>query len=228
MEGVVRSRVSSSCKGASALVTKVDTMNTNLLRRVGLLGLAVCLMLGLSGCPFGVVFFGDKALESAVRAELGKPFGLLTQADLLGVTEIQAANLGITRLDGIEFCSNLTVLNLRGNKLTSIGRLAGLGNLTFLDLGGNQVTNIEPLSGLFFLHEVRLWGASMDIVDWSALVANAQAGGLGSGDVVTLGTEWTVKTDGTLFDDFQEPYQAMLDAGVTVIFAKEDGSIVTK
>ena len=123
--------------------------------------------------------------------------------------------------------SGCTVLNLRGNAIKSIAPLAGLSNLTFLDLGGNKITSIEALSGLFFLHEVRLWGSDNDIVDWSPLVANAQAGGLGSGDIVTLGTEWTVTSDGTLYDDFAEPYQALLDAGVTVIFADETGTTVS-
>ncbi|MDQ1255985.1 MAG: hypothetical protein QG656_580, partial [Candidatus Hydrogenedentes bacterium] len=49
---------------------------------------ALCVLLGigtfLSGCPgLDVVVFADKALESAIRAELRQPFGLLTQADLL-------------------------------------------------------------------------------------------------------------------------------------------------
>lgn len=201
-------------------------MRKTLTYRWALMGVAVALLVGLSGCPF-FVFFPDDALDSAVRASIGKPFGLLTVMDLAQVTEIQAESLNIVNLEGLQYCPSLMILNLTNNAIQSITPLAGLTNLTWLELGGNKITNIEPVSGLFFLEYVDLWGSDNDIRDWSALVANAQAGGLGPGDIVTLGVEWTMDTEtGTVYDEFSETYQALLDAGVQVIFATEDGTEV--
>lgn len=199
-------------------------MKKNLVRRMGLVGLAGCLLVGLAGCPFDVVFISDKALESAIRASIGKPMGLLTELDLLGVTELQAPELNIQSLKGIEYCRNLTVLNLRHNQIQSILPLAGLSNLTWLDLGDNKLTSIEPLSGLFFLQYLDLCGDDNDIRVFTPLVANALAGGIGAGTTLTLGTEWTLQSDGTFFADFEDDYLALIGAGVTIIFAESSGT----
>ncbi|HPO15366.1 MAG TPA: hypothetical protein PLI09_18125 [Candidatus Hydrogenedentes bacterium] len=201
-------------------------MRKTLAYRWALLGVAVGLLVGLSGCPF-FVFFPDDALDSAVRASISKPFGLLTVLDLAQVTEIQASNLDIVNLEGLQYCPSLMRLNLTNNAIQSITPLTGLTNLTWLELGGNKITNIEPLAGLFFLEYLDLWGSDNDIRDWSALVANAQAGGLGAGDTVTLGIEWTIDPETeTVYDEFKETYQALKDAGVDVFFAEEDGTLV--
>lgn len=198
-------------------------MRKTLAYRWAVMGLAVVVLAGLGGCPF-FVFFPDQALESAVRASINKPFGLINVLDLEKVTEIQAENLNIVSLEGLQYCPSLLTLNLTNNEIQSITPLTGLRNLTWLELGGNKITNIEPLAGLFFLEYVDLWGSDNDIRDWSALVANAQAGGLGTGDVVTLSPEWTMNSEGVLYDDFKAPYQALITAGVTVLFAEMDGT----
>lgn len=191
--------------------------------------LCLCVMLGTGGClcvPGQAVIFGDKALESAVRDALHKPFGFLCERDLEKVYEINAEGLGVTDLRGLEYCTALTRLNLRSNKVRSLTPLTNLRNLTWLELGDNIITNIEPLSGLFNLEYVDLYGSNNDIRDWSPLVANVQAGGLGAGDIVTLGTEWTISSDDTLYEDFAPYYRALKEAGVTVIFADADGTTV--
>lgn len=43
--------------------------------------LALVMVCG-TGCPPDYVFFADDALESAIRAEIGKPLGFLTAGDL--------------------------------------------------------------------------------------------------------------------------------------------------
>ncbi len=195
-------------------------------QKTGLVCVVGLVLLGFSGCPGNVVIFPDEALESAVRHALNKPFGYLTEDELLQVTEIQAAALNIRDLRGLEFCRSLTILNLRSNKVVSITPLTNLTNLTWLDLGDNIVTNIEPLAGLFFLEYVDLYGDNNDVRKWDALVANAQAGGLGYGDLVTLSNEWTLADDESLFPDFQDDYAALINAGVTVVFAESDGTTV--
>jgi len=199
-------------------------MKKNLVRRMGLVGLAGGLLVGLAGCPFDVVFISDKALESAIRASIGKPMGLLPAGDLLGVTELQASDPNIRSLDGLEYCLNLTVVKLRNNQMQSILPLAGLANLTWVDLGENRITNIEPLSGLFFLQYLDLCGDDNDIRVFTPLVANALAGGIGAGTTLTLSPEWTLQSDGTFYADFEDDYLALVGAGVTIIFAESSGT----
>ena len=189
--------------------------------------LGVCL-LGLSGCPLclgNIVYIPDQALDSAIRASIGKPFGCLTQNDLLGVVELRAAGLNIRTLDGIEYCKSMTICDLRSNRIQSITELANLTNLTFLDLGDNRITNIDALAGLVFLEQLNLFGDSMEIYNWSPLVANAIAGsGLGAGDVLILPTATTLNSDDTIQDSFQDDYNALLSTGLTIIFADGNGS----
>ena len=194
-----------------------------------LVSLVCCsLMLGLalsslSGCPCPPgqsVYFADAALESAVRNAISKPFGCLTQEDLLEVREVTASGLSIRDLRGLEYCTSMTTLLLRSNKIQSITPLANLTNLTVLDLGDNIISEISALSGLFYLESLELWGANNDVRDFGPLVANAQAGGLGAGDYVVLSPDWTLYDDGTVRETFQADYAALIAAGVTVTFAE--------
>jgi hypothetical protein len=181
----------------------------------------LALVTSLSGCPAGsgtFVFFQDAALESAVRAAAGKPLGLLTQTDVLAITEVDASGLNIQTLDGIEALRNLTVLDLRTNNVRSITKLENLINLRVLDLGDNNVAQITALSGLFLLEELTLSGGEMDIVDWSPLSANATNGGLGAGDVVTLPVNTTLDTDGNVLNYWEGDYLTLLNLGVSVLF----------
>jgi Leucine-rich repeat (LRR) protein len=190
-------------------------------RRIVLSGVIAGLTLALTGCPLvggGAAFIRDAALDSAIRAELGKPLGILSQADLLDVTEINASGLNIQTLDGIEGCRNLTLLDLRSNNVRSITPLENLVNLRVLDLGNNNLTQITAISGLFLLEEVTLSGPNMDIVDWSPLSANATNGGLGAGDLVILPVNTTLDSEGQVMDYWEQDYLTLLDLGVTVLF----------
>ncbi|MBW7865819.1 MAG: leucine-rich repeat domain-containing protein [Candidatus Hydrogenedentes bacterium] len=185
--------------------------------KTGLLCAALCVMLLGSGCSlFGVVYIPDKALQSAVRASLGKPLGILTRSDLRGIQEIQAPNLNIKNLEGLQHCESLTVLNLRGNQVLSLSPLNGLTNLVRVDLGDNRVQVIEAVAGWFFLEELRLDGESNDIWDWQPLVANAQAGGLGAGNVVVLPARTTLDANGGALPGFAAAQQVLLEKGVAL------------
>jgi len=190
-------------------------------RNIVLSGVITGLAVFFSGCDLtggGVVFIQDNALDSAIRAELGKPLGLLTQADLLNVTEINAAALNIETLNGIEGCKNLQVLDLRSNNIRSITPLETLVNLRILDLGDNQVSEVSAVAGLFLLEELTLSGPDMDIVDWGPLAANATNGGLGAGDTVILPSSTTLDSSGQVLTYWEQDYLTLVDQGVTVLF----------
>ena len=86
------------------------------------------------------------------KAELTKLTGLT--ADRSAVEGLRLPV--ITDLTGLEFATNLTLLNLKDNNVSDISPLSGLTNLTSLDLWGNNVSDISPLSGLTNLTGLRL------------------------------------------------------------------------
>jgi hypothetical protein len=200
---------------------------------------AVGLMAGIvllgTGCPQWV-FFQDRALESAIRAELQMPFGVLTTEDLKGVSDLDARNLAIRDLSGIENCANLARLNLDTNEISDLSSLEQLGlaqqylssegegegegegpkpqsPLVYLNLDNNQITDVSALAGLLNLEGLSLAGNL--IVDIAPLVTNARNGGLGSGDYVVI--DLTALHDGAANTDLKE----LENLGVTVI---TDGS----
>jgi len=200
-------------------------MIRDLMLRIGMVGLAVCLLVSFTGCPLNFVYIPDRALEQVLRHAANKPLGYLTERDLLGVVELNAAGWDIRNLEGLEACRNLTWLNLRSNKIQSISALTGLVNLRYLHLGDNIITEISPLAGLLFLEELLLFGEANEIFDFGPLVANALAGGLRDGDIVILPTKTTLLADQlTIQDYFLDHYNALVDAGTVVVFAEADGT----
>ncbi len=98
--------------------------------------------------PETAVVFADSALESVVRAIVQRPDGDLMPADLLAVSEIDAAHRGIHSLEGIQYCVSLHRLNLPGNAVIDLGPLEVLVQLSDLDVSGNQVSDLGPLADL--------------------------------------------------------------------------------
>ena len=92
---------------------------------------------------------------------------LLTSADLDRLTDLDASNLNITTLTGLEYCTSLTRLYLNGNQISDVSMLSNLIKLTFLNLNGNQINDISVLSGLTNL-EI-LWLNNSQISDISSL-----------------------------------------------------------
>jgi len=115
-----------------------------------------------------IVTFEDALLEAAIRGALGIGTGEdLTCHLISGLTVLNAHNIGIERLVGIQNLTNLTLLNLRLNNITDISVLSGLTNLDFLDLQHNLITDISALSELTNLRSLGL--GSNPITDLSAL-----------------------------------------------------------
>ena len=56
-------------------------------------------------------------LEYAIRQKLGITAGLLTKEDLEKLTNLDASNKKTSDLTGLEYCVNLTKLNLRTNEI---------------------------------------------------------------------------------------------------------------
>ena len=144
------------------------------------LGLLHCLVLGLvlvslvamaipasSVKAASVVTFPDANLEAAIRDAIGQPTGDIYDDNLTSLVTLDASGLGIVDLTGLEYCTNLTYLNLYSNQTDNLTPLSGLTSLTYLELGSNQIGDISPLSGLASLTNLGL--SSNQISDISPL-----------------------------------------------------------
>ncbi len=105
-------------------------------------------------CDCNVVYFADANLKGAVEAELGISEPNVT--NMLVLTLFDANNKYISDLTGLEYASNLTVLNLYDNLLSNISQVSSLSSLTELELSENQIVDVSPLAGLNGLSILRL------------------------------------------------------------------------
>jgi hypothetical protein len=99
----------------------------------------------------------DPNLEAAVRARLGIPAPTpITQADMLGLTVLQAYYSGIQDLAGLEYATAARALFLYDNNIVSLEPLSDLGHLSELVLAHNCIADISPLAGLTKLGSLML------------------------------------------------------------------------
>ena len=101
----------------------------------------------------GLVRIPDAKLRAAIVAALGKARGAtITKAEMETLTtNLETRNAGISDLTGLEFATNLRVLDLAGHNLTDISALSGLTNLVWLSLNGlsdNAFRSIPTLSNI--------------------------------------------------------------------------------
>ena len=123
----------------------------------------------------------DINLESAIRNAINKPTGDILESDLEGLSVLDAAKRGIKNIEGLQYCSNLTNLNLSWNDISDISPLSALVKLADIDLSGNKITDITALSGLTELINLSLsWN---QVVDISPLVDNIS---IDNGDYINL------------------------------------------
>ena len=140
-------------------------------------GFLVCLVLGLTlmGPPAGwaqdnpssVVTVPDAALRAVLEDSLGLSAGATILADELAkLTVLEATDMGIVDLTGLEHATGLTRLDLgpgamldpwaNTNAVSDLSPLSGLTALTYLDLAGNSVVDVTPLAGLTGLRWLNL------------------------------------------------------------------------
>ncbi|AHM57334.1 hypothetical protein EAL2_c20530 [Peptoclostridium acidaminophilum DSM 3953] len=87
--------------------------------------------------------FADPGLEQAIRDALGQSEGAITKTDLESITALNAENLEISDLSGIEYLVNLEELKLNYNNIDDLNLVVdNLQNLERLELRGNNIENI--------------------------------------------------------------------------------------
>ena len=100
--------------------------------------------------------FADAGLENAVRAALAAPRGPLADSQLASIQRLEAAQLEITDLRGVERMPNIAVLMVAANRIQDVSPLTALVHLEILDLSNNRVQDIDGLAGLRQLRELNL------------------------------------------------------------------------
>ena len=95
-------------------------------------------------------------VEKVIRAQLKKPTGELTQADLEKVPGLSLESHQLTDVKDLEKLSQLKGLDLSSNKLTSVNGLEKLTQLTMLNLEDNQLTDVKGLENLTKLNGLHL------------------------------------------------------------------------
>ena len=159
------------------------------------------------------VVWTDSNMERFIRQGLGKPEGDILVGDLANIQVLRIAKTGvvlyksleedegflapvsyddvekenaITSLEDLKYFPNLTILQIRGHKVTDISALSSLTSLTELDLGSNEVVDISALSGLTSLTNLNLLDNKiMDISALSGLTSLTELH-LGSNEVVDI------------------------------------------
>ena len=92
-----------------------------------------------------VVRIPDPNLRAAIQQEIGNT---ITTQTMLNLTFLDASDLGIKDLTGLEHAANLSALYLFDNNISDVSPLAGLTQLTELDLWDNNISDISALIGL--------------------------------------------------------------------------------
>ncbi len=111
----------------------------------------------------------DSKLRAVLERALNKQDGAdITQVDMEKLEALEAFEIGITDLTGLEFAINLQEMRFGLNQISDLSQLKGLKKLRLLDLHRNgNITNISPLKDLSNLVWLSLRGNR--IVDMNPL-----------------------------------------------------------
>lgn len=115
------------------------------------------------------VEFADEQLARVVKLALGIPFEQPIMASRLNqLTTLIAGELGITRLDGLQYATSLRVLDLSSNKITNFTPLSLLAadkpvaQLNSLYIGNNPTQLLPDFSRLALLQNLSIQGSELE------------------------------------------------------------------
>lgn len=91
-----------------------------------------------------VVVFQDENLEKILQEELGK--STLTVADLEKLSSLTIENVQLSSIDELQYCVNLTQLQITGCGVVDISALGNLTRLQDLDLSSNDIYDVSALA----------------------------------------------------------------------------------
>jgi len=95
-----------------------------------------------------VVHIPDSNFEKVIRDSIKKYSGDLFSSDLKSINVLDARELGISNIEGIQYMKNIKFLYLEKNNISDISLLSSLKGLEFISLSENRITDLSPLSTL--------------------------------------------------------------------------------
>ncbi|WP_440312602.1 leucine-rich repeat domain-containing protein [Leucobacter chromiireducens] len=119
--------------------------------------------------------------DPVLRREIARKLNIsspqsLTKGDLRRLQSLTAKNVGITDLTGLEIATNLSLLYVDQNNITSFEPLRGLSNMRQITASRNPISDISPLATLPNLNWLELnW---TEITSLEALRGNTKLGWL--------------------------------------------------
>ena len=112
--------------------------------------------------PGESVHIPDANLRAAITETLGKTPGVaITAEDLATLMYLNAEEMDIQSLEGLQFATNLEELGLHENPLSDLSPLSGLTALKEVRLSGKSFSDLSPLAGLINLEGVGFWKTSI-------------------------------------------------------------------
>ena len=118
--------------------------------------------------PGAGVYIPDPNLRAVIEETLGKTAGdVITVEDMESLTEFTAEGLGIKDITGIEYATNLQVLQIRGNMITDISSVSGLTKLRLLRIADNKISDISAIAELTNISSLEIY--ANEITDISPL-----------------------------------------------------------
>ncbi len=105
-----------------------------------------------------VITFADANFETLIHEALDKPTGDIAPDELEAITSLTGTWRDIEDISGIEYCDNLTDLDLGYNKIVNIDEIDKLTSLFTLNLKNNLINDITALKDLGKLEVINLWG----------------------------------------------------------------------
>jgi hypothetical protein len=89
-----------------------------------------------------IVDVPDQNLQAAINYALGRnAMDAITQGDMLNLVSLNAANMGISNIEGLEYAKNLAYVNLDYNNISSFSQLSGISGLV---QGTTELTSGNP------------------------------------------------------------------------------------
>jgi Leucine-rich repeat (LRR) protein len=147
---------------------------TSIIQSILLLSFLLSLTSLIQPAIAGEKLFKDPKLESAIRKQLKKPDGEITQTDLESLTKLATINSEIVSLDGIEHCLNLNTLYLMENTITDFSPLSALPKLETLNASFSDNADFRTLSVCVNLKKLTIYSNQISDISWISNLTNLE------------------------------------------------------
>ena len=108
--------------------------------------------------PGAGVYIPDVNLRAAIEEALGKaPNEMITAENMATLERLNAKNMGIREIKGLEYAISLRYLEAQNNIISDISPLSELIQLRTLRLENNKISDISPIAGLTNIGSIQIY-----------------------------------------------------------------------